>query len=328
MGARNHRPLRSKVAIPNTGLAVGVGGLFTTIGAFVARAGWAKWQELPEGAEVLTRRGFEENGQGPALTIFGGVFMAMGGIVLVMGLWRLLQAREVQHDRDSAAPGVSRSPVLGGDAYTLTGILHRVGPGRFSTDPRLAAGRKLMAGVLVALLGALMTGLVLALGPQPEPGDPKGLVLRWVILVAIWGGLALAALVALALSRRGASSFPDLEWDDARWRLVQRGETLAGGAREDLHAVQACAAWFTIQHRGERTVAAALEVNLVWREGEAIERANLCRGHGNLAAIARRAEELADALDLPFLFHGRSDDWNAERRRARTRGPVARGGIS
>ena len=327
MAARNHRALRSRVAIPNTGLAVGVGALFTGVGLLLARAGWAAWEALPEGAEVLTRRGLEEHGQGPALTLFGGVFVLMGGIVLLLGLWRLVQAREVQHDRDSAAPGVSRSPVLGGDAYTLTGVLHRVGPGRFSTDPRLAASRRLGAGALVIALGAGMTAVVLAFGPEAEPGDRVAVALRWVMIAAIWGGLALGALVVVALGRRGVASFPDLEWDADRWRLVKGGETLEGGLRADLHAVQACAAWFELRHDDGRTVTAALEINLAWREGEEVRRANLCRGHGNLAVIARRAQELADALDVAFLFHGRSDDWHSERRRARKRPPVKGGGI-
>lgn len=323
-----HRPLRSRVATPNAGLAVGVGGLFAGIGALVVRSGWAAWSALPEGAEVLTRRGFEQHGKGPALTVFGGVFLALGGLVFLIGLFRLLQAREVQHDRDQAAPGVSRSPVLGEEAYTLTGVLHRLGPGCFSTDPKRVAGRRL--GLVLGLLlgGAVLTAVVLLFGPAPSDESAAPLVLRGVMLVAVWGGLGLAGLVVTALGRRGASSFPDLEWDDERWRLIQGGELLEGGPRSDLHAVQACAAWFRIQHQGERTTAAALELNLAWREGDEVRRANLCRGHGNLVAIARQGQELADALDLPYLFHGRSDDWGSERRRARSRRPVARGGIS
>ena len=105
------------------------------------------------------------------------------------------------------------------------------------------------------------------------------------------------------------------------------GRDPGGRAAGDLHAVQACAAWFELRHDEGRTVTAALEITLVWREGEEVRRANLCRGHGNLAVIARRAQELADALDVAFLFHGRSYDWHSERRRARKRPPVKGGGI-
>ncbi len=301
----------TRVRFPGVDMLVGAGALFLLCGLGVL-------------ALVATHR---EDGTILAVGgIVGGAFVVFGLLALLPGLKERASQRLVAHAPQGTCPEVPETPLLAKGSFTLAGETHRIEPestpehGALAPIPGLARRRTLFAVLFAAAFLTFVAFLLIVLDPPALRFEKLSATATRILFLALTAAALVPALaIVIVLMSRHLHSRPTLRWERSTWRLDGAHGELASGRRDELVAVQVVAARDVTGTRDRKTITDALEVNLVFGEGEKVERATLLRTNGAFDAALSKASCLAEHLDLPLLFHATARHWAEEKARARRR---------
>lgn len=319
----SHAREQAVLHTPGSNLVLVAGAVFALAGAGVVALGLG--QDDPREAALRT-----------FLLIFGGVFLAAGGGLIVQRL--LVMSRRVLVEHDTAAvPDLDDAPILAEGSHTESTCAHLLvleqGGGALVPDPNVKRVR--IAGLL-AFGVALYAGMVAIFFGFRPLDDMVDDITNSDLAHAVASGLALMPLAAALgivawVVNRTLGSRITLRFDRERWSIEHADQVIVSGSRADLIAVQALAARDQLMVKSggstHRTIMDALEVVLAWHADGEVQRATLFRSAGAFPRTVSTASRLADALQVPFMFRGAAEDWVAEKARARRRRPRTKGSL-
>jgi hypothetical protein len=285
---------------------------------------------------------------------FFGVFGLLGALALIAPIRSLLRPVVVRHAAADVLAGVPREPVLleGSTVYgRLTHELARNDVGwLFRPRPQVRRSDTLwLVGFGVPFLVVFAGIMAWVFHRDRVAGGWGAAVAGGIAITLVSGGVAyflIGMLMRAGYRRLCHLNIPqngDLKLDAPR--LPEgAGADLAAGLnwillggterqqltipREVIAAVQLCPWEFVAGRHGATNVLAAQGLLVVANPAEpgVYHRLPILLT-GDLSGAARLMQQLAEVLQVPYLFHADEQGWNAEHLRAKDRPPLTIGGV-
>jgi hypothetical protein len=327
--------VESKVHHPGTGLGLFGGGVFFVVGVVAL----ANVHRIVNPGEYIW-----------VFYLGTGLFAAMGGIVLGATLAKRLRPTRVRHAAADVLPDVAGEPVPEGSGvyFRLTHELVDDGRGGRQFRPATQAwryDRNFLLGFGIPF-GIFFTGL-LTWAFHNRYGFAWPMAATLAIGAALFCGVVPVTLVGFLMRatyrRLGRLDIPrdggDLEWTEPadpdfdpaapvkglRWVSVgdvkRRHVTIP---RNQVAAVQLCPWKYKRDDNEMHSGVQGLLVLTPSAEGVRERIPLFMTGDYDRAALVM--QQLAEALEVPYLFHADAAGWQAEEQRAATRPPLKTGG--
>lgn len=307
--------LRTPFAWPLSGVGLGVGLLFVTIGAVMCS--FADASKAPNYLELLFDPETPGNGRDGALLFIGGAFVLLGGLAAGLFAYKKLVRYPVEHAPDATFPDLPRAAERVEDLSLSQFYCHELtGDGREGAlQPRANPHRAQTYGIIGFMLLFLSFFCTVVMIHSPEMGSKNDHVLKILFCVAGCVAGAIAAALIIYLLRRSQKRLGTLRWDGAGFAFTRDGEVLCEGQRAALRGLQVCA----LKARGPSedggsSFYSGLQLNLLHEvEGE-LRRIPLLHQSAGFWRLFAATEQMASQLELPLLFHATPEDFRKARR--------------
>lgn len=308
--------LRSTFHWPLSGLGIGVGLLFVAVG--IGIRSFADASKIPNLWLLIFDPDTPGSGKDGAFFYMGWIFILVGGLTAALFAWKKYRPIWVTHAEDEVLPELPRQAVVGEEARMTSVVTHGlVGDGREGALQPLPNPHRraqwFMIGFALLFL-PLFCQLVMLYAPAV--GGANDRILKIMFCVAGCLAMVVVCSVILYAMRRGLKDLAWCRWDAERVHLGRGEEQPLEFAREELRAVQLCAAKVRSAGGDRGTqVCSGLELNLCREVDGELSRHPILLVGGELTRLLRLGEACAARLELPLAFHATAEDYRRARQR-------------